>query len=227
MVGTATPRFRLFGDTINTAARMCTRAAWGEVVVSHGFVEALGLPARGDESWGAAGDGFDTERSHIQMRFTCDGPVAIKGKGMFTVWHMTGLPHAEAGLHGSVGAVRGDGTARKDAEAEDMGDDLFELLVNRQQEIKDEGSVLARQMLTVAAEYRRISSSEHWEALGAREQPSALRGLWLALSDMLVCMALYASVRTSRLPYTQGSLGVHASARGLFCHLRWAFLPHT
>ena len=184
VVGTATPRFRLFGDTINTASRMCTRAACGEILVSHMFVEALGLPAR-DQPWGVAGDVLETELSHIAMRLMCDGPVAIKGKGMFTVWRFGGWPRLETSVHACVGTPLNDSSVQKNPA--DGGNDLFELLVHRQQEINDEGSVLARQMLTVAAEYRRISSSEPWEPSGSREQTSTLRGLYTALSDMLVC----------------------------------------
>jgi len=153
--------------------------------VSHMFVEALGLPAR-DQPWGVAGDVLETERSHIEMRLTCDGPVAIKGKGMFTVWRLGGWPHLEPSVHASVGAALGDSTAQKDPA--DGGNDLFELLVHRQEEIKDEGSMLARQMLTVAAEYRRISSSESWGPRGSFDQTSSLRGLYTALYEMLVCL---------------------------------------
>ena len=74
------------------------------------FVEALGLPAR-DEPWGAAGDAFETERSHIEMRLTCDGPVAIKGKGMFTVWRLAGWPHTEPTLHACAETGMGDSSA--------------------------------------------------------------------------------------------------------------------
>ena len=153
--------------------------------MSHMFVEALGLPAR-HEPWGVAGDVLETERSHIEMRLTCDGPVAIKGKGMFTVWRLGGWPHPEPWVHASVGAALGDSPVQKDPA--DGGNDLFELLVHRQEEIKDEGSMLARQMLTMAAEYRRTSSSEPWGPPGSFDQTSSLRALCTALYDMLVCL---------------------------------------
>ena len=143
VVGTATPRFRLFGDTINTAARMSTRAQWGETVVSHAFAQALGLPPR-ETPWGGAGDVADTVQCRAGIRLVCDGEVPIKGKGMFCVWRL----EADGSQGGDEGALLRAGSDKD-------SDLLFEALVQKQEGLADEGSALARSMIVVASEYEK------------------------------------------------------------------------
>ena len=151
VVGTATPRFRLFGDTINTTARMSVRAQWGETVVSHAFASSLGLPPR-EAVWGAAGEVTEVERRHVQTRLMCDGPVPIKGKGAFCVWR---LESSEQGDHGWAHDDDPEGLASGKAGV----DTLYQALVQKKVVLEDEGSALARSMIDVAAAYEKLATS--------------------------------------------------------------------
>ncbi|KAJ3212586.1 Nitrogen permease reactivator protein [Dinochytrium kinnereticum] len=72
IVGTKMGRYCLFGDTVNTASRMCTTSEAGDIQVSKATRDIL------EESGGNEGRGFSLEER---------GEVQVKGKGgMTTYW---------------------------------------------------------------------------------------------------------------------------------------------
>ena len=116
VAGTSCPRFRLFGDTVNTSSRMCSIAQDKRIQVSGAFAEALGanfldshptgLEWQGScctetmgDRWGAGVEGPTTSECSQAGVWSLDilgrraeledlGTVDVKGKGPMRVCHL-------------------------------------------------------------------------------------------------------------------------------------------
>ena len=126
------------------------------------------------------GQVVDRVEGGLGLRLMCDGEVAIKGKGLLCVWRLErkedeqgsggareitpralskGGKGSGGGGGGEGGGVRGGGGNRGEREAQERAAgsnsdaSLFHDLVQRQAEIKDEGSAMARNMAELAAQY--------------------------------------------------------------------------
>lgn len=117
IIGVRSPRFMLFGDTINTASRMESTCPDGHLQASEELYQLLdGGPSGGPSSSGDGGDGGDDERDSKHGMSGCAGVwrhnaegVNVKGRGVMRTWVLHSAPPSLRGSLDMEGAGAGSG----------------------------------------------------------------------------------------------------------------------